>query len=397
MRIAMKNLVLAVSVMTVGTVAAKAQQTVITAAGAVTNASGPRIQFATPMYDFGRVKSGEPVNYTYVFTNTGDRLLVLNSVQPQCGCTAAGEWTRQVEPGKTGSIPIKFNTMGYNGPVFKQVTVNCNATNQAMLYLQFKGSVYKPIDVTPGFAFLNVPADAESASMVVTITNNTEEPLILSPPESNNRMFSAQLTNPVPGKKYLLTVSIVPPLAAGSAQGQISLKTSWTNTPVLHVTASANVQPAVMVIPPYIALPPGPLLNAVTNTVTIQNNSTNRLELSEPVVNAPGVEAQIRETQPGKQFAAMVAFPQGFQAPLNQQIELSVKTSNAKFPVVKARVLQVARPAAPALPAPAPAPTVAPVAPAKQLPGGPIPAPVKRVSAATTKAPVELPPLPPGL
>ena len=163
------------------------------------------------------------------------------------------------------------------------------------------------------------------------------------------------------------------------------------------MTTVANVQPAVMVIPPYITLAPGPLLNAVTNTITIQNNSTNRLELSEPVVNAPGVEAQIRETQPGKQFAAMVAFPQGFQAPLNQQIELSVKTSNAKFPVVKARVLQVARPASPAMPAPGPAPTVAPVAPAKQLPAGPIPAPVKRVSTAATRPPVQPPPTPPGL
>ena len=78
------------------------------------------------MYDFGRIKAGEPVKYTYVFTNTGDALLILNSVQPQCGCTAAGEWTKQVEPGKTGNIPIQFNTMGYGGNVFKQVTVTCN-------------------------------------------------------------------------------------------------------------------------------------------------------------------------------------------------------------------------------------------------------------------------------
>ena len=71
-------------------------------------------------------------------------MLILNNVQPQCGCTTAGEWTKQVEPGKTGSIPIQFNTVGYNGPVFKQVTVTCNVTNQPMLFLQLKGTVYKP-------------------------------------------------------------------------------------------------------------------------------------------------------------------------------------------------------------------------------------------------------------
>ena len=62
------------------------------------------MQFATPLYDFGRMKAGDPVKYTYLFTNTGDRLLLLNSVQPQCGCTTAGDWTKQVEPGQTGSI-----------------------------------------------------------------------------------------------------------------------------------------------------------------------------------------------------------------------------------------------------------------------------------------------------
>ena len=42
------------------------------AAAASTNAMQPKIQFATPVYDFGRVKAGEPVKYTYVFTNTGE-------------------------------------------------------------------------------------------------------------------------------------------------------------------------------------------------------------------------------------------------------------------------------------------------------------------------------------
>ncbi len=78
----------------------------------------------------------------------------------------------------------------------------------------------------------------------------------------------------------------------GSVQGQISLKTTWTNTPTIPVTVVANVQPAVMVIPSYITLAPGPLANAVTNSVAIQNNSTNLLELSDPAVNVPGVGAR---------------------------------------------------------------------------------------------------------
>jgi hypothetical protein len=61
-------------------------------------------------------------------------------------------------------------------------------------------------------------------------------------------------------------------------------------------------------------------------------------------VNVPGVEAELKELQAGKSFAALVAFPQGFQVPPGQQVELSVKTSNPKFPVIKVPVKQMQRP-----------------------------------------------------
>ena len=396
MNVRLRELFLAASMTGASTAVVGAQPAV---PAAPTNAPGPRIQFDSTLFDFGRVKSGEAVKHTYVFTNTGDTLLVINSVQPQCACSAAGEWTKQVEPGKTGVIPIQFNTLGYGGQVFKQTTVTCNVTNQPMLFLQLKGTVYKPYDVIPALAILNVAPDAETASVVMTITNNTEEPLEVFSPQSNNRTFSAQLATNQPGKGYQLTVSTVPPLPTGSVQGQITVKTSWTNTPVIPVTVVVNAQPPVMVMPAYITLAPGPLPNAVTNSIAIQNNSTNSLRLSDPAVNVADVQVQIKETQPGRSFAAMLAFPKGFQIPPGQQVELSVKTSHPKVPLVKVPVMQLPRQpmqVLPAPPAPAtaatpvlapPAPAVAPATPAKA-------APVRTVRT-IRRPPPELPPEPP--
>jgi hypothetical protein len=381
----MKRLALAVGFMTMGSAVVGARQTPAppAAAAAATNVIGPKIQFATPIYDFGRARAGEPVKHIYVFTNTGDQLLIINSVQPGCGCTTVGAWTKQVEPGQTGSIPIQFNTSGYNGPVSKRPTVLCNGTNQATVFLQLNGTVYRPFELNPPMAVLNLPPDAETASAVVTLTNNTEEPLLLSAPESNNRAFMAELKTNALGKGYQLIVSAVPP-TPGSVQGQISLRSSWTNAAVINVPVAINVQPAVMVIPPYITLAPGPLASAVTNSVSILNRSTNDVTLSEPVVNVPGVEAQIKEMQPGKSFTALLAFPQGFQIPPGQQVELMVKSSNPKFPVVKIPVMQTPRPAPPA---------PHPAAPMKPMPT-PI-APAKPVPTSIAKPP-PLPPLPAG-
>jgi hypothetical protein len=195
---------------------------------------------------------------------------------------------------------------------------------------------------------------------------------VLSKPESNNRAFAVELKTNVLGKGYQLIVSAVPPMPAGSVQGQITLHTSWTNPAVISVPVAANVQPAVMVIPSYITLAAGPLANPVTNSVAIQNNSTNLLQLSEPAVNVPEVTAQLKEMQPGKSFTALVAFPQGFQVPPGQQVELTFKSSNPKYPLLKVPIMQMPRPALP--PAPTP-PPVSPVKPAVSPTGGLVPPP----------------------
>jgi copper(I)-binding protein len=203
-----------------------------------------------------------------------------------------------------------------------------------------------------------------------------------------------------------LAVSAVPPLPTGSVQGQITLKTSWTNTPVIPVTVVVNAQPPVMVIPAYVTLQPGPLPNAVTNSIAIQNNSTNLLKLSDPAVNVANVQVQIKETQPGRSFAAMLEFPKGFQVPPGQQVEFSAKTSHPKVPLVKVPVMQLPRQPMPVLPTPPapvtaaapsvpPAPVVVPPTPVKPAPSAAVnPAPVRKVRT-TIPPPPELPPEPP--
>ena len=121
-------------------------------ATAGTNALGPKIQFATREGDFGRVRNGEIVKYTYWFTNTGDQVLKILNVAPGCGCTTAGDWTKTVEPGKTGSIPIQFQTANFNGPVTKFITVTCDDKSQSTVVLQLKGTIWKPIDVNPSLS-----------------------------------------------------------------------------------------------------------------------------------------------------------------------------------------------------------------------------------------------------
>ena len=390
MKTMIKKLSFALSILTVGSAALRAEQpatpapapaappppaATATATANVenTNGVGARIKFEMPIYDFGKAKSGDPVKYTFIFTNTGDAVLELTSVQPHCGCTTSGEWSHKVDPGQTGSIPIQVNSANLQGPITKTVTVNCNDKTQPSITLQIKGTIWKPIEVNPQFAVLNIPVDSpESASTVVKVINNMEEPVTLSAPESNNKSFQAVLKTNQPGKEYEVTIKPVPPLAAGSVQGQITLKTSSTNVPVVTVTAWANVQPALAVMPPQITLPGGPLNSKTTPTITIQNNSTNLVTLSDPAITAKDVDVQLKEMIPGKSFNATLSFPQGFQISQGQQVEFTVKSSNPNFPVIKVPVNQMPPPPPPPAQAPKAPPTasVTPAPPAAPRPSG---------------------------
>ena len=192
---------------------------------------------------------------------------------------------------------------------------------------------------------LNVTSESASASTTVRILNNEEAPLTLSAPASSNPAFAVELRTNQPGKEFQLIIKTVPPLPPGNAQGQVSMKTSSTNMPVINVSVWANVQPVLTVMPPQIGLGAAPLANATAAVVSIRNNGTNTLALSEPAVNAKGVDMQLKEVEAGRSFTLALNFPAGFEIAQGERIELSVRSSHPQFPSIKVPVVQAARPA----------------------------------------------------
>ncbi|MEI6566367.1 MAG: DUF1573 domain-containing protein [Verrucomicrobiota bacterium] len=336
------------------------------------SAPAPKIAFEAPIFDFGKVKMGDLVKHTFYFTNIGSGILNLSNVQPSCGCTAAGDWTRQVEPGKTGIIPVQFNSANFNGQVHKTVTVTSSDPIQPAVMLQINGTIWRPIDINPQFAILNIPSDGPANSSIVRVINNTDEPLTVFPPESNNPKLTATLHTNIPGKEYQFVISAVPPLTSGNFQGQITAKTSSTNMPLLTVTAWANVQPAVMVMPPQIVLPPAPLGGDTTPTITIQNNSSSLIQVSDLSISISNITPQLHQTVPGKTFSISVPFPKGFELPAHIPAELTLKTTHPQAPSIRIPITQIPRATPVGIPAPA---RVAPAASSPKTNSIPVPTP----------------------
>jgi hypothetical protein len=305
----------------------------------------PKIEFATMVYDFGRRKVGEPVQCEFVFTNTGGAVLQVTSVHPGCGCTTTGNWTREVPPGQTGVIPVQFNGVAPPGMVSKAITVTCNDPARSTVVLQIRGTLWKPIEVTPQFAVFNVTEEAvTNASTVVRVINNEDAPLALLSAECNNPFFRAAIITNQPGKEFEVHIRPVPPLPSQNVGGVITLKTTSTNAPSVSINCAAILVPTLAVNPPSIILPP-PGTNQVRPVIYVRNNGPTPFKLSEPLINAPDVSVQINEVEPGKFATVMLTFPPEFALPQGQSVHLKVKTGLANPAELDVPVFQ--RPAPP--------------------------------------------------
>jgi hypothetical protein len=103
---------------------------------------GAQIAWDKSNYDFGDIRQGEKVEYTFRFHNTGDEPLMITNVTTQCGCTASKGWPRDpIQPGSRGEITLVFDSSGKFGRVNKVATVMSNAVNKEGTQVLLSGNI----------------------------------------------------------------------------------------------------------------------------------------------------------------------------------------------------------------------------------------------------------------
>jgi hypothetical protein len=87
----------------------------------------PKIEFEEEMHDFGLVKSGEILTYSFQFTNRGETDLKINKAETDCGCIEAIIAKSTIPSGEKGFIEVKFNSAGLFGKQLKTVEIQSNS------------------------------------------------------------------------------------------------------------------------------------------------------------------------------------------------------------------------------------------------------------------------------
>ena len=84
------------------------------------------VQWIDSVRNYGKIIEGQKLAVSFRFKNTGDKPLVIESVQPACGCTVADYPKQPLKPGEEGEITGEFNSEGREGQQHKQITVTTN-------------------------------------------------------------------------------------------------------------------------------------------------------------------------------------------------------------------------------------------------------------------------------
>lgn len=88
------------------------------------------MSFDSDFYDFGSITQGEIVAHSFKFRNTGEGPLLIQDAIPDCGCTKPKYKEEPIMPGDSSYIEIAFDSAGWRGSQYKQITFVTNTDRQ---------------------------------------------------------------------------------------------------------------------------------------------------------------------------------------------------------------------------------------------------------------------------
>lgn len=304
----------------------------------------PQIEFDTPVYDFGKIRSGIEVMHDFWFTNTGTGPLEILAVRPSCGCTQAGAYDHIVQPGQSGKIPLKMNPGNVTAPVSKSITIVTNATGAgANVTLMLKGEVWQIVQVTPPHLnfgkILTTEAATAAPTQTATIKVNNGAIASIGEIKSSNPSFKAEVKEVTPGTEFQLVVSVVPPLSNPNNYSSIEIMTGLAEMPKVTVSASAQVEPEVMVTPNQVAYTATSKV-AQKRPVSVRNNGKTPMVLNNVVSSNPAVTVTTQEVQPGMMWQLMIDLPADYAKAGTEPDQITFTTDKAGFETVKLPIVE---------------------------------------------------------
>ena len=141
----MKKIITLAMLVVLGVVSSTAQETskklkATNTKVAAAKVNGAGMVFLTETIDYGTVAYNSDGKREFVFTNNGNKPLIITNAQGSCGCTVPTYPKEPIAPGAKGVIGVKYDTSRAGQAFTKTVTLTTNAVVPSKT-LTIKGNV----------------------------------------------------------------------------------------------------------------------------------------------------------------------------------------------------------------------------------------------------------------
>lgn len=206
-------------------------------------AGGPKLVVEDADFSFGQVYQGAKVEHTFRFRNAGEAPLTVEKVRSSCGCTAALLSATLIPPGGTGEIRTTFDSGRFRGAVVKTIYLYVNDPMLPVAQFHLRGTVRPELVLEPEQVDLGRLTSAAATEARVTLTNQGEQAISLSPPETTGPELKAELasTQLAAGKSVELVVRAKPRDGKSRLSGYVMIKTSSPRVPELRLPIYGSV------------------------------------------------------------------------------------------------------------------------------------------------------------
>lgn len=116
---------------------------VVNSDNAASSVNVPKIYFPETQYDFGKINEGTVVSHTFKFVNKGKAALDISDIKTSCGCTAALLSSKQIAPGKDGTIKVDLDTKNRQGRMSRTITIISNDPEEPTKVITISADVNK--------------------------------------------------------------------------------------------------------------------------------------------------------------------------------------------------------------------------------------------------------------
>lgn len=216
----------------------------------------PEVTIEKDTHDWGSVLQSDRPETDFVFTNKGKGKLIVTKVQSTCGCTVPELTKLEYLPGESGTIHVRYDPSGKNGPQSKVIRLLSNDPRRPEIPLTIKADVAPVVIIEPKAASIGTVAKKQGGTTTVKVIGRTPDFEANFVSLTRGLAYSAKIlgTEPIDyqGKKLRATtieITMKTDAPVGRQADTISIRTNDPGSPMVYVPVSGEVQGEIAVTP----------------------------------------------------------------------------------------------------------------------------------------------------